>query len=180
MKRTVALKMGVLLAHQMAISHGPRGVELRVQRHAPHGTVENPHADIQNPLWPTRWPPDLQSHEPHSDLHGLVVVLVVRLVKVRDEITNEDTDGAHVDISEPVEGVNLNHDCGGVGVEERVVDAEDELVVPGGVVISLRVHPGRKFPVLMDPRHSVRPHGTRYICEVLCRYEIEFQELERC
>lgn len=54
----------------------------------------------------------------------------------REEVGNQDGDGADEDLAEPGVGVDLDHDDGVVGIEEVVVDAEDKLLVPGGVGVA--------------------------------------------
>ena len=63
-----------------------------------------------------------------------------------------------MNVFEPMESVDFDHDGGGIGAEKILVDPEDELVVPCGVVMAMSVDPGRKLPVWVDPRHGVSPH----------------------
>lgn len=170
---------GVVLAHQLAVAESG-GAQLRIQRHASHGAVQQRDPNIQNPLRATRGAADLQSHEPHAQLRVRVAAVVVEAGagRGRDQVADEDSDGAHVDVPEPVEGVDLDHDRRRVGVQELLVDAEDELVVPRGVGVAVRVHTGRQLPVRVHPRHRVRPHGSGHRPQVLGRDHVQFQQLE--
>lgn len=96
------------------------------------------HANVQNPLGPTGGPSDLERHEPHAQLR----VVVVGPDRSRDKIADEDADGADVDVLKPMQGVDLDHNGGGILMQEVLVHPEHELVVPGRVVVALRVHPG--------------------------------------
>ncbi|KAL2348078.1 hypothetical protein Fmac_002078 [Flemingia macrophylla] len=96
----------------------------------------------------------------------------------REEVAEEEADGADVDVFEPMDGVDVDGDGGGVGVEEVVVDAEDELVVPCGVCAALRVDSCGEFHVRVDPGDSVGVHVAGHWGEVLGRYHIQLQQLE--
>lgn len=64
--------------------------------------------------------------------------MVVRARKGH-EAPNDDADSAYMNIVEPMQGVDFNHDSRGVAVEEVFVDTENKLVIPGGVVAAVRV-----------------------------------------
>lgn len=101
------------------------GAEFGIKRHAPHGAVEEVDADVENPLRAAGGTANLEGYE--AEL-GFAVG--------REEVGNQDGDGADEDLAEPGVGVDLDHDDGVVGIEEVVVDAEDKLLVPGGVGVA--------------------------------------------
>lgn len=71
------------------------------------------------------------------------------------EGAKDDADGAEEMVGEGAEaatgGVEVDVHAGGVGTEERVIDAEDELVIPGGVGVAGAVHPGVELVLRVDP-----------------------------
>ena len=150
------------------------GAELTVERHAPHGAVKQGHTNIQKPLGPAGRPPDLEGQEPHTHLGA-----VARPCRRRNKVANKNPDGADVIVAEPVLGVDVDHDGGGVGPEEFIVDPEDELVVPGGVVMAGGVDAGGEFTLWVDPGDGVSPHGTGDQGKILGGDEIDLQELQR-
>lgn len=64
-------------------------------------------------------------------------------VGAREEVGEEDADGSDENIAEPCGGVDLDHDDGVFGLEEVVVDAEHEFLVPRWVVVTVWVYLGR-------------------------------------
>lgn len=78
-----------------------------------------------------------------------------------------------MDVLEPVDGVDLDHDGGRVGLEELIIDPEDELVVPRGVVVAIGVDPGGELAVQVDPCDRIRSHRAADLFEVLGRDDVQ-------
>ena len=95
----------------------------------------------------------------------------------REEVGELDGDGADEDVAEPGVGIDLDHDDGVVGIEEAVLDAEDELLVPGGIGVAFLVHLGGQFALRVEPRHRVAPNGFRHLGQVLGRDHVDLKEL---
>lgn len=93
----------------------------------------------------------------------------------RGEVSDEDADGADVDVLEPMKRVDLDHDGGGVGVEKLFVDAEDELVIPSWVGVALRVDACGELPVRVNPGDSVGTHVATQRSQVLGGNHVQFQ-----
>lgn len=83
-----------------------------------------------------------------------------------------------MDVLEPMQSVDLDHDGRRVGVEELIVDAEDKLVVPRRVVVAVGVDAGGEFPVGVDPGDGVGSHGAGDGGEILGGDHIELKKLE--
>lgn len=62
----------------------------------------------------------------------------------------------------------LDHDGGGVGVEELVVDLEQEFLVPCRVCIAVLIDPCQQFAFWVKPCDRVGVHDLGYWLEVLC------------
>jgi hypothetical protein len=92
-----------------------------------------------------------------------------------NQVPNNNTDGANMNVTEPMKGVDFNHDSGGVTMEEPVINAENKLVIPGGIVASFRVDSCQKSPVRVNPCNCIGFHLSRDLDEILCRNNIEFQ-----
>lgn len=75
-------------------------------------------------------------------------------------------------------GVYVDVDGGGVGAESGVVDAEDELVVPGGVGVADAVEARADAVVGEEPGGGVGAHGAGGGVEVLRGDEGDFEEVE--
>lgn len=97
----------------------------------------------------------------------------------REEVPHEDTDRAHERVPEPTTRVDLDHDCRGVEPEELLVDTEHKLVVPRRVVVAIGVHPASQLAVWVDPRGCIGLHFPRHRLQILSRYDVYFQKLER-
>lgn len=97
----------------------------------------------------------------------------------REKVGEEDSDVADVDLVEPMLGVYFNVDGRCFRAEEGVVDAVDELVVPGGVCVSVRVDTCGEFLCRVDPGDSVGPHIFGEWGKVLSGDDVELEELER-
>lgn len=96
-----------------------------------------------------------------------------------NKVPYKNPDGAHVIVAEPMLGIDVDHDGGGVGPEEFIVDPEDELVVPGGTVVAGGVDAGGEFAIGMDPSDRVSAHGSSDGGQVLGGDEVDFEELQR-
>ena len=93
----------------------------------------------------------------------------------RDKVSDDGSDGSHVDVTEPMYGVDFDHDSRRVTMEELVIDTENELVVPCWVGVALGVDTGRELAFLMDPSHRVGSHfATTNGFQVLGRYHVDF------
>lgn len=97
----------------------------------------------------------------------------------REQAAEKDTDGPDGRITEETHAEDLDHEGGGVGPEEVVVDAEDELVVPGRVGAAVSVDAGRQLAPGVRPRHSVGLHAPRYRVQVLRGDYVELEKVER-
>ena len=135
---------------------------MRVERHASHGTIEHSNTDVQYPLRSARGTTNLKRYESHPRGRRATVLVVAGSVSWttvrRDEVADEDTDGAYVDVSEPMQGVDFDDYGGCVGVEELFVDSEYEFVVPGWVRSAVVVNACGEFAFGVDPCHGVCLH----------------------
>ena len=120
---------------------------------------------------------NLEPHKPHT---RVFVGVVERPWGGWDKVIGEDMGRAYVDVFEPMECVYVNGDYWRVVVQEVLVHPEDKLVVPSRVDTAEGINPGGKLPVRVDPCDCISSHGSTHRCEVLCRYDIEFQELVTC
>lgn len=145
------------------------GSELRIHGHAPAGGVNEVDPDVQNPLRATRGATNLQCDEAN---------LGFAVGGAWQEAGNEDADGAYENVAEPCGGVDFDHDDGVLVVEEFFVNAENEFLVPGGVVVAIGVYLGCELSFWVKPRNCVGFDGFGNGCEVLCGYDVYFQELE--
>ena len=75
-----------------------------------------------------------------------------------DEVADEDTDRAYVNVSEPMQSVDFDDDGGCVGVEKLFVDSEYEFVVPRWVCSAVVVNACGEFTFGMNPCHGVCLH----------------------
>ena len=71
----------------------------------------------------------------------------------REEGGDEGVRGADGNVAEPGDVEDLDGEGG--GVEEVVVDREDEAIVPGGVCAAAVIDGGGEFVVRVDPRHRI-------------------------
>lgn len=83
-------------------------------------------------------------------------------------------DGADEDGAEPCLSVDFHHDDCVVGIEEVVVNAEHELLVPHGVGVTLMVNLGGESAVWVDPAHSVGPNRFGDLGQILGRNHVDF------
>ena len=80
---------------------------MSVERHAVHGAVEDGEADVEDPLGPARRAANLDRGETRAKRGAVAVEGAGRR---RSEVSDENADGADVDILEPMKRVDLNHD----------------------------------------------------------------------
>lgn len=115
------------LPHQIAVTnrrHSIQGSEI--------GVFINHNADIQNALEASRRTTDLEG----SERRGLGTVIR------SDDVTEKETDSTDKRITETACGVDLDGDGGGIAGKKLRRDAEEKLVVPGGVVAADGVETG--------------------------------------
>ncbi|KAF2314049.1 hypothetical protein GH714_021744 [Hevea brasiliensis] len=57
--------------------------------------------------------------------NGMLRMEVSRSATPMNEVSDNDADGANVNVAEPMEGVDLDHNGGGLAIEKIIVDSED-------------------------------------------------------
>lgn len=121
-------------AHQIPILDRG-GAETAVEGHAAHRAIQESDANVEDALRTAGWSPDLERDEPH-------VGLLLGPGGGRQEVGDEDGDAADDDVAKPRGLVDLDGERGGLIVEEVVVDAEHELLVPRWGAVAGLVDPG--------------------------------------
>lgn len=147
------------------------GAHLRLERHALKGDIDQRDPDVYCPLWTSRWAGYLEREESGgsdvpAELPG----------RGWDEVYKAGSDDASEHDTEPCEGVDLNRDLGGLGLEGVIVDAEHKLLIPSGVCVAVLVHTCRELAIWVDPRDRVRAHGIWHWGQVLGRNQVERQK----
>lgn len=117
----------------------------------------------------------LKSNETHPNVR----LAIVRSATLRDKVSDEAADGANEHVAEPVVGVDLDHDGGGVLPEKLLLHTEHELIVPRRVVLPLLVHAGRQLPLGVHPRRRVCLHRLRHQLQILGGDDVDLQQLVR-
>lgn len=102
-------------------------------------------ANIENALEPSRRATDLDGGEGRSP--GTVVD--------GDDVSDEESNSTDERIAETANGVNLDGDAGGLAGKKLRRDAEEELVVPGGVGSADGVDSGAEAVGGVDPGDGV-------------------------
>lgn len=103
------------------------------------------------------------------------MVLVLKPSRRRDEISDEDTNGADERIAKPMDGINVNLNGRCVLPKKFLIYPKNKLVVPRGVVTSFGINPGGKFSGRVDPRGSVGFHFFGHRFQILGRNNVYFQ-----
>nr|GME13007.1 hypothetical protein CEY00_Acc25353 [Ipomoea batatas] len=115
---------------------------------------------------------NLKGDETHAE------ILALATSGGREEVADEEPDGADEGVAEPFDGVDLDLDGGGVALEELVVDAEHEFIVPRGVVAAVVVHGGGESAGRVEAHGGVRLHFLGHGFQVLGGHHVYFQQLE--
>lgn len=154
------------------IASGRRAKLAIYHRHATQGAVEERDADVKNPFRPAGGAGDLKREEPHFGF-------AFGARRGKEEIANEDANGADEGVAQPRRRVYLDHDSGVFFVEELVVDAEQEFLVPPGIGVAVSVDTCQQSALRVEPRDGVRLHRLGQRLQVLRRDQIYLQKLER-
>jgi len=112
----------------------------------------------------------LQGHESHGRVLG------PRPCRRRNEAAEERSDRPDENHAKPSQCVDFDGDHAGVGLQRDIIHAKHKLLVPVRVCVPFLIDPRRQFPIRMDPRDRIRPHGFRHWGQILGRYEVKFEE----
>ena len=111
--------------------------------------------------------------------HANVRLAIVRAAGLRDEISDEAADSANEDVTEPIVGIDFDHDCRVVLLEKLLLHPKHKLLIPRRIILAKFVHARRELSLRVHPRHGVRLHGFRHQLEILGRDDVDLQELMR-
>lgn len=117
---------------------------------------------------------DLKGNKAHPN-----VALAERHHSRRNKVSNEHPNGADDDVAEPMCGVDLDHDGGGIFPEKLLIHLENKFVIPRGIVVPLCIHARGELPGRVDPGPGVGAHLLGNGLQILRGDDVYFQELER-